>query len=416
MAAAPAEGGAGAAGAAVDCSKYFFVGYIEAHGLTPTGDAGVQTRQKGPQYQDITVRELSIPGDQYVSGMMGSIENPPEDMRHWWRKSNTSVTSGILRKVFKDHCDDPDEIPEAFEEATRQLKTVYAAANIEFPDGGFTVRENSPDYQWLQLRRNPRENSRRSQRGQYKREASDYYLDMPPEGYGIFCVCTNHPYLRNFCLSAIKDNEVERETYYGTVTQDFIPSRFYPGINMIGHDNGNPPGPLGAHSWMQAIRVSGTDADLQELAIRIIEKAYLDKNIHSQDFITVLRALNIGDAWLFNPACRDLCKEIVSRKCGDPLSPPHHLFPDSQFTPPSSPSPSPPRPRSRSRTPSPPPPPPLESPPPGRWSGFMNWFKGRRQGGSRKSRKGTTPTRRKITRKTKKGAYKRKSQKRNRRK
>ena len=172
----------GAAARAVDGPPYFLVVYIEAHGGTPIGGIeGVQTRRQSPQYQGITVTELSIPGDQYCSGTMAPMYKPPPDKPHWDGKSITNMTPGILRQVFKDQCDNPHNIPAAFEEATRQIKRTYEAAKIEFPEGGFTVRTNSPDYQFFQLHRNPGENDRSSGSGQKRRTSADYYMPMPTD-------------------------------------------------------------------------------------------------------------------------------------------------------------------------------------------------------------------------------------------
>ena len=431
-------GEAGGAARAVDGPPYFLVVYIEAHGGTPIGGIeGVQTRRQSPQYQDITVTELSIPGDQYCSGTMAPMYDPPPGKPHWDGKSNTNVTPGILRQVFKDQCDNPDNIPAAFEEATRQIKRTYEAAKIKFPEGGFTVRTNSPDYQFFQLHRNPKENDRSSGSGQPRRTAADFHMPMPTDGYGIFCVCTNHPVLKKFCLTAIPDDVVARETYYGEITLDFIDSKIFPTINMIGHDNSNPPRRLGANNWMNAIsQTEGTDEDLKKLALKIVDTAFRDKVIHSQDFVTVLRALNIGHAWSFNPACRNLCSTIEPRRFDDPLPEPDNSFPNSQFTQDSQPQDSQPQDsqpqdsqpqaRSRSRSGSPSPSQSQSQSQPSRLSKFLNFFRRSYtpsststsgQGGSRKPRRRTTSTtRRKITRKTKKTAYKRKSQKQNRRK
>jgi len=439
--------------AAEEDPGYFFVGYVQAHGLIPKLPYQVQTRTEGPQYLGIGMRVLSIPGDQYISGMMGPMNWPPCKNRHWLGKSTDLVIPGILRNNFKGQCDNPVDINEAFRNVITELKEVYAAARIEFPGGGFTVQDNPPDNQWWQLHGNPGENRRKTPSGLFKRAAADCYQPVISNAYGIFCVCTNHPILKHFCLTALEDKVVEQETHAGETITDIIDSKFFPQINMIGHDNAFEPGPLGAANWISAIEQSKTDPGLQQKAIAIINKEYIDKSLHSQQFITVLQALGIRHAWLVNPTCRDLTENMdpIGERSPSPL---RHPYPVSITpTPLGSRAPSPVRARSLS------PPPPSSAGGGGRsWRDLFNpfgFFKAptatpasasasasaacppRRRsrspqlspyplsqfgpyGGSRKSRKRTThaptPTRRKITRKTKKRAYKRKSQKRNTRK
>lgn len=390
--------------------KYNLVAYIQGHGLVIKPQDQVETRHHAPKYEGITMTELSIPGDQFIPGMMGPMNWPGEDSPHWLGKSTESVIPGILRTAFMGTCNNPDNlanINDAFTGVIEKLKPVYTAAHIEFPEGGFTVRENPPDHHWWQLRRNWGENRRKTPSSLPKRLASDGYVPTASEAYGVFGVCTDHPLLQDLCLTSLKDDVVEQETHEGELTSDFIAPTRFPKINMIGHDAAG--GMLGAQNWINAIRSSEIRSSemkpgLQQTAIDIIEKAFIDKTLYSQHFITVLQALDIGHVWLVNPTCRDLHEEIDA--IGDrPPSPLHNEFPASM---------SPPRTQQRTKSPSPPPPPPAS-----RWPNFLGWFKTPHDastGGSRKSRRRTTHKRRKITRKTKKGAYKRKSQKRNRRK
>ena len=444
------------ASAAGEHPEYYLVAFIQGHGLT-IDPPGVQTRADSTDYgsgeNSINMTVLSIPGDQYVSGMMGPMNNPPEDKTHWLGKSTELVIPGTLRNAFMHKCDKLDNIKDAFREGTEQIKTVYASANLKFPGGGFTVHVNPPEQQWWSLKGNPGEKCRKTPGQLNKRAASDGFQVMPDGAYGVFGICTNHPVLKDLCLTSITDEAVAQETYSGENTTDFIASSFYPSRNMIGHDAaGNP---LGANYWIRAIDQSETDPELREKAKAIITKACFDKKLYSQHFITVLQALGIRHAWLYNPTCRDLCAKI-DPICDQPPSPLRHIIPDSYTTlgqqsqsslssqsPSRSPSMSP------SRSPSPLPSP--QSPAAGggiSWPGFLNpfsYFKGPAaanlppsprtrprsrsrtptptpgpnalsEGGSRKLRKRTTVRRKKITRKTKKRAYKKKSQKRNRRK
>ena len=396
--------------------QYNLVAYIQGHGLVIKPQDQVETRQHAPKYEGITMTELSIPGDPFIPGMMGPMNWPGEDSPHWLGKSTESVIPGILRTAFMGTCNNPDNqdnpaanINDAFTGVIEKLKPVYTAAHIEFPEGGFTVRENPPEHQWWQLRRNWEENRRKTPGKQPKRSASDIYVPTASEAYGVFCVCTDHPFLSQFCLTSLKDEDVEQLTHEEKLTSDFIAPTLFPKINMIGHDAAG--GMLGAQNWINAIRSSEIrssemDPDLQETAIKIIRKATFDKTLYSQDFITVLQALDIGHVWLVNPTCRDLHEEIDDRDHRSP-SPPRNKIPASISPPPP-----------QQRTNSPPAPAPAPAPA-SRWSNFLGWFKTPHDdstGGSRKSRRRTTHKRRKITRKTKKGAYKRKSQKRNRRK
>jgi len=385
--------------------KYNLVAYIQGHGLVIKPQDQVETRQHAPKYEGITMTELSIPGDQFIPGMMGPMNWPDKDVSpHWLGKSTESVIPGILRTAFMGTCnnpdnpDNPDNINDAFTGVIEKLKPVYTAAHIEFPEGGFTVRENPPDHQWWQLRRNWEENRRKTPGNLAKRLASDGYVPTVPEAYGVFGVCTDHPLLQDLCLTSLKDDVVEQETHEGKLTSDFIAPTLFPSINMIGHDATG--GMLGAQNWINAIRSSEMNPDLQQTAIDIIEKATFDKTLYSQHFITVLQALDIDHVWLVNPTCRDLHEEIDARGDRSP-SPLRNHGPASM---------SPPRPTKPQRTKSPSPPAPAS-----RWSNFLGLFKTPHDastGGSRKSRRKTTTMRRKITRKTKKTAYKRKSQKR----
>ena len=394
--------------------KYNLVAYIQGHGLVIKPQDQVETRHHAPKYEGITMTELSIPGDQFIPGMMGPMNWPDEGVSpHWLGKSTESVIHGILRTAFMGTCNNPDNpdnpdnpaanINDAFTGVIEKLKPVYTAAHIEFPEGGFTVRENPPEHQWWQLRRNWEENRRKTPGKQPKRLASDGYVPTASEAYGVFGVCTDHPLLQDLCLTSLKDDVVEQETHEGELTSDFIAPTLFPKINMIGHDAHG--GMLGAQNWINAIRSIKMKPDLQEPAIKIIRKATFDKTLYSQDFITVLQALDIGHVWLVNPTCRDLHEEIDDRDHRSP-SPPRNKFPASISPPP------------QQRTNSPPAPAPAPAPA-SRWSNLFGLFKTPHDastGGSRKSRRRTTHKRRKITRKTKKGAYKRKSQKRNRRK
>ena len=413
------------ASAAVRPGRYNLVVYIQSHGLVLKPESQVETRQHGPNYDGLTMTELSIPGDQFIPGLMGSMSLPDEDHPHWLGKSTESVIPGILRAAFMGRCDDPHNINQAFRGVIEELKSVYAAAGIKFKDsegglkGGFTVRENPPDHQWWQLRRKWGENRRKTPGNLPKREVSDDFVPMPMD-YGVYGVCSDHPILSQFCLTSLKDEDVLRKTEKGDFTSDFIASNLFPKINMIGHYPGGRM--FGAQNWIDAIVASNTDVELKQKAIEIIEKAFIDKSLHSQHFITVLQALDIGNVWMINPTCRDLCHEIDAVVDRSP-SPRRHEMPDSV---------SPPRTTPRTNSPSPPPPPPASS---WGWSNLFGMFKaphvastassgtstgtgtGTGTGGSRKSlRRTTSTTRRKITRKTKKTAYKRKSQKRNRRK
>ena len=414
--------------------QYNLVAYIQGHGLVIKPPDQVETRQHAPKYEGITMTELSIPGDPFIPGMMGPMNWPGEDSPHWLGKSTESVIPGILRTAFMGTCNNPDNqdnpaanINDAFTGVIEKLKPVYTAAHIEFPEGGFTVRENPPEHQWWQLRRNWEENRRKTPGKQPKRSASDIYVPTASEAYGVFCVCSDHPLLQDLCLTSLKDEDVEQLTHEEKLTSDFIAPTLFPKINMIGHDADG--GMLGAQNWINAIRSSKMDPGLQETAIKIqetaikiIRKATFDKTLYSQDFITVLQALDIGHVWLVNPTCRDLHEEIGAIGDRSP-SPIRNPGPASM---------SPPRPTKPQRTKSPSPPPP-QTPASGRtWPNLFGWFKApdsataasagssskgsSSKGGSRKSRRRTTHKRRKITRKTKKGAYKRKSQKRNRRK
>jgi hypothetical protein len=406
--------------------KYNLVAFIQAHGEVCKPPDQVETRQHGPNYDGITMTELSIPGDKFIPGLMGQMNWPDKVSPHWLGKSTESVIPGILRAAFMGTCDNPDNpdnpdnINRAFTGVIEKLKPVYAAANIQFPEGGFTVRVNPPDHQWWRLRRSWGENRRANIGEQPKREAADRYVPTASEAYGVFCVCSDHPSLQNLCLTSLKDENVSIETHEGKITSDFIAPKFFPIINMIGHDAVG--GMLGAQNWIDAINTSNTNKDLQEKAIKIITKAWGDKSLYSQDLITVFQALDIGHVWLVNPTCRGLCEKNHDRGNRSP-SPLRHDVPESV---------SPPRTRTRERTISPPPQqtsagsgsrwPSLTSVGIGSW--VSRWFTaptassgtgtgtGRGRGGSRKSRRKTTTTRRKITRKTKKTAYKRKSQKR----
>ena len=436
---------AGAAGAEEKEPEYFFVGFVQAHGLIPN-PSGVQTRTKTLDYgtgknNHIDMTVLSIAGDQYISGKMGPMYWPPPDKRHWLGLSTELVLPGVLRDAFMDKCDNIADIREAFRVGTDNARDVYDAAHIRFIDG-FTEQHNPTEDQYWQLERSPGENCRKTPGELPKRAVADRFQVMPNNEYGMHCICTNHPGLKPWCLTSITDDEVRRVSQKGHT--DIISPRFYPSRNMIGHDDAPKPNPLGAANWISAIEVSTTDQELKKQAIEIILKAHADKKLFLQHFIIVLQALGIRHAWLYNPTCRNLCEELDPVRLRPP-SPPHNEFPDSISE------------RSPSLSPSPSPPP---TTPPGGTSflGFfnpLNLFKdatgsisqprdldkasgdedsgydehGSNQqskrykvtvpfpgGGSRKSRKRTTVRRKKITRKTKKRAYKKKSQKRNRRK
>jgi len=403
--------------------RYKLVAYIQAHGLVIKPEGQVETRQHGPKYEGKNIitnmTELSIPGDQFISGAMGPMKWP-KGHPHWLGRSTESVIPGILRAAFMGRCDNPDNINDAFRRVIEDLKGVYAAARINFKDseGGFTVRENPPDHQWWRLRRNWGETRRKTPGELPKREASDGFVPLVSEGYGVFGVCSDHPHLQNLCLTSLNDEAVVRTTQTGDVTSDFIERKLFPRINMIGHNDAGTM--LGAAEWIKAINESGMDAELQAEAEYIIKKAWADKSLYSQHFNTVLQALDIGHVWLINPTCRDLCDTIDAPGMDQPPSPLRNAVPDSVSPP-----------RTQQRTQSPPPQTPPQTPPQPPASGrtSSNLFglikapdtgrctgKGKDKGGSRKPRRRTTSTtRRKMTRKTKKRVYKRKSQKRNRR-
>ena len=451
--------------------KFFFVGYIQAHGAIPTPADQIQTRSSAVQYpDDITLTVLNIPGNGYVSGSMGPMKKHLDDKPHWHYKSTELVFPGVLRDVFKDKCDKfkcIEDITDAFLEGTEEIKRVYDAAMITFPEGGFTIQTNPRDHQWWKMKGSPGENDRKTDSQLPKRGAADYYQVMPNGAYGLGCVCSNHPVLKQLSFTTITDEEVAQITHDGKLVTDFIDPKFFPGRNMIGHNfNGKA---LGANEWIKAIVATGMEQTLQDEAKLIIDKAYRDKSLHLQHFITVLRALNIGHAWLYNPTCRDLCEG--GKNGTEPPSPCRHKIPDSGTTY----EPSQPSSQSQPSSPSPPPQSPATG---GSWWSSLFSFKsanphhsttssvegeipmemsppeapnsisppelmripvtlsnddpsnGQRAArararsrshspkyaGSRKSRKRTTVRRKKITRKTKKRSYKKKSQKRNRRK
>jgi hypothetical protein len=428
---------------------YFGVFFLQAHGLIPN-PPGVQTRANTLDYgsgnNSIDMKVLSIPGDQYISGKMGPMNWPPTDKPHWEGLSTELVLPGVLRGAFMGKCDNIDDIREAFIVGTENVQVVYNAAHIKFSGGGFTEQHNPPEDQFWQLKRSPGENCRKTPSELPKRATADSFQVMPNNEYGMHCIHTDHPGLKPYCLTSIADSDIRRVSQKGHT--DIIPPRFYPSINMIGHDDAHEPQPLGARYWMSAIRGSKTDQKLKDQAIEIIMKAFNDKQLYLQHFIIVLQALGIRHAWLYNPTCRNLCEELDPTGHRPP-SPLHNEFPDS----------------STQRSPSPPPSPPQSpattAPPSGiasfisSFNPFNLFFKGvdtgsvdtdsvdtdsvdtgstpqprarddggdagadnkrRSGGGSRKTRKRTTVRRKKITRKTNKRTYKKKSQKRNRRK
>ena len=292
-------------------TKYFFVGYIQGHAAIPKIEGQVQTRKAAPQYDDITMIQLSIPGDQYVSTLMAPINQPPKSKHYWLGRSTEQVIPGILRDTFKERCDNPDNINEALRVVIERLTEVYKAANITFTDG-FTVQKNPPDHHFWQLMPHPEEIARKSDGAGPRREASDRYIPLNIEECGAFCLCTNHPVLTKFSLTNLDDKEVEQYVD-GTLTTDIIPTVLFPPKNMIGHGPGGMSSPTGASNWMLAIDESDTTPELKKSAKEIIQHTYRTKTLHSQDFITVLRALNIGHAYLINTGCRDLVAVERSR-------------------------------------------------------------------------------------------------------
>lgn len=372
---------------------YYFVGFIQAHALVPVHKEQRQTRTQGPSYGNLDMKVLSIPGKHYISGQMGPIYDPPESDPHWEDFSTDAVFPGVLREEFaKISCDNKDEIDEAFDKATERLREIYEAADIDFPDGGFTPIVNPHDHRLYQLHRNPGEQKRSDDSKLKGRAAAGDYQPVPENGYGFFCICTNHPLLQDLCLTALSDAEVTTSVN-GVDSTHFIPANLFPKRNMIGKtDIGTVPKQLGARYWKDAIERTDVPETLKKRAYTVIDKAWTDRTIQMQDLIHVLEALGIDHAWLFDPSCRDLDEDTTPRKPDEEPSPPHKPWPDSMIT-----DLTQSQSQSISASPSP-------SPSPAR---------GSRPGGSRKSRKRTTLKRKKNIRKTKKRAYKNKSQKRN---
>jgi len=88
----------------------------------------------------------------------------------------------------------------------------------------------------VQWRLSREENRRKTPGKQPRREAADRYIMTASEAYGVFCVCSDHPSLQNLCLTSLKNEDVLIETHEGKITSDFIAPKFFPRINMIGHD------------------------------------------------------------------------------------------------------------------------------------------------------------------------------------
>lgn len=418
---------------------YYFVGFIQAHGLVP--DPGrPQLRKEAPNYGGLKMKVLSVPGKHYISGQMGPMyELPEQDEDPWYGKSTDVVFPGILREEFFNcDVDGAFDKNKAFESARQRLKKVYEEyAKIKFPEGGFTIEENPSDQRVYQLHRNPGEQLRDEDGKQKGRAVAGDFQPVPENGYGVFCICTNHPELQNLSLCSVDEREI----------QDLIiPSKLYPRRNMIGKTDEDPPGKLGAAYWKRAVdSTSSVTEEIKEHANKIIENAWSDRTIHIQDLIDVLNALNIKQAWLFDPACRDLDEDAEARLSGEAVGPREKDYPDSLIT-------------EFSQSPSPPPSP-SQSPPPPQPSYVNLRSKGLKQteqndhqwvrddlnipvdtnkrgkgrlrprsvdslrdnrtdgGGSRKSRKQrSTRLRNKNTRKTKRRVHKRKSRKRNTRK
>lgn len=390
---------------------YYFVGFIQAHGLVP--DLGrPQLRTEAPDYGGLKMKVLSVPGKRYISGQMGPMYGWPET-HPWYGISTDVVFPGILRKEFFNcDVDGAFDKNKAFESAREHLKVVYEKyAEIEFPEGGFTIEENPSDQRFYQLHRNPGEQVRddTSSRPLKARAGAGDFQPVPENGYGIFCICTNHPELQKLSLCSVDEREIQ---------DSIIPSKLYPGRNMIGKTDEDPPRQLGAEYWKRAVdSTSSVAEETKEHARAIIDKAWSDRTIHIQDLIDVLNALNIKQAWLFDPACRDLDEGTTTRLPEMPLSPAQNSFPDSylisqsqtmtqsQTTPPGTPSRSP---RSRSRSPTGTP----QGSPPGS-------PQSRKQGQSRRPWRlggGSSRKSSKRVRKTKRRVHKRKSRKRNTRK